>query len=307
MQQTSARTIYRTMSAANAQHLSFAQSNFSKSGASGLYDRARPRYPAPAVQHITYLLTPSAPGLVVELGPGTGIFSRMLLAEGKGRIKKLLAVEPAEGMRQGFMNNLEGSGVEPPKSGIQVEVVDGTFDKIPAGDASVDLVVAAQAFHWSNDGVAAIKEIGRVLKPGGKVALIWNLESRKTQWVAQLRDTYEVVRNFFKLSDPLGRTILYRLGLWKAMFNSPEYLDAFSGHAEHTTYELPVEGTEELVVDRALSKSYVTNLAQEEKDKVVKEIRAIVKRGDGKIWIDEEKGTFEYPYETDLYVMTKKT
>ncbi|KAL8276616.1 hypothetical protein RQP46_010965 [Phenoliferia psychrophenolica] len=283
------------MTAPNAQHLSFAKSNFSLSGSSGLYDRARPRYPPAAVQRITSLLPSGAD--VVELGAGTGIFSRMLLAEGKDKIKKLLAVEPAAGMRQGFMDKLAGSDVEPAKSGVAVEIVDGSFTAIPVESNSLDMVVAAQAWHWSNDGVAAVAEVARVLKPGGKLALIWNLEDRATEWVAQLRDTYEP----FEAGTPQ-----YRLGLWKAMFKSYEYIDNFEGPAEHTVYDQVVVGNEELVVDRALSKSYITSLSQEEQDVIVSKIRKIVQRGDGKEWIDEAQGTFKYPYLTDLFVMTKK-
>jgi len=50
----------------------------------------------------------------------------------------------------------------------------------------------AQAFHWvGKDGESAIRDIARVLKPNGTLALIWNFEDRSVPWVAQLRDAYE--------------------------------------------------------------------------------------------------------------------
>lgn len=67
----------------------------------------------------------------------------MLLAGEKSKknpIKKLLAVEPAEGMREGFLAALKGSGLETKDTGIDVEIVDGVFDKIPVEDGTVDLV-----------------------------------------------------------------------------------------------------------------------------------------------------------------------
>lgn len=116
-----------------------------RTGASGLYDRARPRYPPAALEQIVSYLPKNAN--LVELGSGTGIFSRALLktAEDAGKLGQLTAVEPAEGMRKGFQDKLFDEGVPASVKG-KVEVVDGTFEKIPLGDASADLV-GQHSFH----------------------------------------------------------------------------------------------------------------------------------------------------------------
>ena len=68
-----------------------------------------------------------------------------------------------------------------------VTAVEGGAEAIPLPDASVDVVTAAQAFHWF-DHDPALREIARVLRPGGRVALIWNVRDESEEWVAELSD-----------------------------------------------------------------------------------------------------------------------
>jgi ubiquinone/menaquinone biosynthesis C-methylase UbiE len=101
----------------------------------------------------------------------------------------------------------------------RVSCEEGTFDAIPVADSSADALIVAQAFHWCPDYNAASAEFARVLKPGGAVFLVWNLEDReKARWVAQLRDAYEQHEN---------GTPQFRLGLWRATFDTPNYMQFF--------------------------------------------------------------------------------
>ncbi|GAA5900069.1 class I SAM-dependent methyltransferase [Sporobolomyces salmoneus] len=291
---------------------SFAEDNFSQSGASGLYDRARPSYPEPAFSQI-YSLLPSSPkegtrsSFVVELGAGSGIFTRGFLrtilsqpSDERGRrLGELLAIEPSEGMRKGWekKHDEEGLRTELEEKGIKVEIRDGLFDKIPVEDGKADLVVIAQAFHWvGRNGESAIREIARVLKPQGTLALIWNYEDRSVPWVAQLRDAYEE----YEAGTPQAR-----LGWWKSIFETEFYSQTYEP-AQVETYHRNLPSSEQGVVDRILSKSYITALSQEEQERVAKDMREIVKKGEGKEWIDEKEGTFHYPYTTELYIIRKK-
>jgi predicted methyltransferase len=122
-------------------HTAFAKSAFSLSGSSGLYDRARPSYPLPALAYILHQFPTDQAANVVELGPGTGLFTRMLLREGKGRVGSFVGVEPAEGMRIGFENAMKS---EMEQAAGKVQVVEGTFESIPVESGGVDVVVAAQ-------------------------------------------------------------------------------------------------------------------------------------------------------------------
>lgn len=140
------------MSSRGNKFTSFAEEQFSKAGSSGLYDAARPDYPAPAVAKILNLLPKEkqqSTGTVVELGSGTGIFSRLLLrsaaAQSDGsqsRINRLLCVEPSQGMRENFEVKL--AEMTDRDESIKVECVDGLFDQIPAETGSADVV----SFAW---------------------------------------------------------------------------------------------------------------------------------------------------------------
>ncbi|KAN0076854.1 hypothetical protein V8E55_010709 [Tylopilus felleus] len=178
-----------------------------------------------------------------------------------------------------------------------VSINDGAFDNVPTvEDGWADLIIIAQAFHWCPDYGKACSEFARVLKPTGVVAFIWNLEDRGAAgWVAQLRDRIEKYEQ---------GTPQFRLGLWRQAFSTEAYNNNFK-LPEEKEWIYHLEISEEICVDRALSKSYTAILPPDEKEKVSQDIKAILAKGDGKIWIDESKGIFQYPYKT-LVVLSRK-
>jgi SAM-dependent methyltransferase len=133
--------------------------------AAELYDRARPGYPPDAVG---WMLGPTSRD-VVDLGAGTGIFSRLVASLGH----RVTAIEPDPEMRA----QLETSDT--------IVVLEGSAEAIPLPDRSVGAVVAAQAFHWF-DNHAARAEIARVLADDGVFAPIWNVRDQSVGWVAEL-------------------------------------------------------------------------------------------------------------------------
>lgn len=124
--------------------------------------------------------------------------------------------------------------------------------------------------------------MARVLKPNGVIALVWNLEDRSARWVADLRDGYEK----HEAGTPQAR-----LGLWKSIFDTTFYHETYE-EAKLEQFHRNLPSNEQGVVDRILSKSYITALSEEEQEKVAQEMREIVRRGEGKKWIDEKEGTF---------------
>jgi SAM-dependent methyltransferase len=130
------------------------------------YDANRPSYPPAA---LTWALgTPAR--RVVDLGAGTGILTRVLLALGH----RVQPVEPDAGMRERL------AATTP-----DVVPLAGSAERIPLEDGSVDAVVAGQAYHWF-DPEPAHAEIARVLRTGGVFAPVWNIRDESVPWVAQL-------------------------------------------------------------------------------------------------------------------------
>jgi SAM-dependent methyltransferase len=126
------------------------------------YVKFRPGYPVELVQT---LLQKTSPRTVADIGSGTGIFTRLLLDQEL----KVFAVEPNANMRHAS----EALFSEHP----HFNSLDAPAEHTGLADNSIDLITAAQAFHWFNNATTKA-EFRRILKPDGKLALIWN--KRKT-------------------------------------------------------------------------------------------------------------------------------
>lgn len=200
----------RTMSSVAAPTHNYApRAGFDDSGSSGLYHTARPDYPRESIQAILKAAASDSNAAqlnVLEIGSGTGISTECLVREAGEtnlKIRNYLAVEPSHGMRAGW-NDFIASKLLPDlvkqgklPSDASVECRDGTFEQLNLSKeqkGTFDTVVIAQAYHWCPDYERSLQAILEALRPGGKLALIWNLEDNTTdaKWVKELRDLYEV-------------------------------------------------------------------------------------------------------------------
>jgi SAM-dependent methyltransferase len=120
------------------------------------YERGRPDYTAATIGALMaeLRLHPGAP--VLDLAAGTGKLTRALLAAGLD----VLAVEPQDALRERLIANVGGERVH-----------EGLAEDIPLPDDAVEAVTVADAFHWF-DHARALREIARVLRPGGGLAVI---------------------------------------------------------------------------------------------------------------------------------------
>ena len=132
----------------------------------GEYDRLRS---GPSSEALDWLIPEGATD-ILEIGAGTGILTRLL----SERVAHVTAVEPDERMRA----VLDAGQVD-------LEVLAGAAEEIPVADSTVDVVIAQSAWHWV-DEERAVPEVARVLRPGGRLSLVWSGPDRSVDWMQSL-------------------------------------------------------------------------------------------------------------------------
>jgi SAM-dependent methyltransferase len=130
------------------------------------YERGRPSYPPEAIDW----LLPAGACDVLDLGAGTGKLTTRLVERGLN----VIAVDPIPEMLELLTSSLPDT-----------PALLGTAEEIPLADNSVDAVLVAQAWHWF-DPERAAAEVSRVLRPGGRLGLVWNTRDERMGWVKDL-------------------------------------------------------------------------------------------------------------------------
>ena len=142
------------------------------------YDELRPGYAPEAIAWVAERGSLRDGSVVVDLAAGTGQLSRRFGDLGA----EVIAVEPAANMAAVLRER---------RPTIRIE--QGTAEAIPIADRMADAVVVGNAFHHF-DRDAAFVEIGRVLRPGGVLALFWAWPLEEEQRsMPGMQELYEVV------------------------------------------------------------------------------------------------------------------
>jgi SAM-dependent methyltransferase len=131
-----------------------------------MYATHRPGYPLDAVRWLVGRVRRS----VLDLGAGSGSLTHALISAGHA----VVAAEPSRAML-----------AELAARGLEVPLVQSGAEALPFASGSFDVVTVATAFHWF-DAAAALPQAAAVLKPGGRLALVWNIRSEADGWAAEL-------------------------------------------------------------------------------------------------------------------------
>lgn len=231
------------------------------------YARHRPSYPSAAFDAIVAGLPEHA--VAADIGAGTGISTRLLLNRGIS----VHAIEPNSAMRsqgEGETVALLGSLPRRPRGRPEFALWhESTGEATGLPGASVDLVLCAQSFHWL-DADAALAEFRRILKPGGRAALVWNVHDTSSAPMAEYRDI--VMRHatdpprspWFSNTDcALGTQTGRRAGFREyARIDVPNTQDVdlagLMGRAFSSSY-MPKDGPRRERAERALEAMYQTH------------------------------------------------
>jgi SAM-dependent methyltransferase len=203
------------------------------SGLASLYARCRPDYPEAAVDFILRRCGLTAGSLLIDVGCGTGISSRLFAQRGL----RVIGIEPNAEMRRQAIEAQLPEGVPAP------EYRDGRGEATGLGNGVADAVLAAQAFHWF-DPDAALREFRRILKPGGWVALVWNERDEDDPFTAAVGAVIRSVPGATKVEGP-------RAVAGEVLLHSP----LFQG-AERVTFPHQQTLDEDGLLGRAFSASY---------------------------------------------------
>lgn len=238
------------------------------SAGAAAYDRARPAYPAEAVRWLVDGVSIDAGSRIVDLGAGTGKLTALLVPLGA----RTIAVEPVEPMRLTIAEALPS-----------VRVVAGTAEAMPLADATADAVVVAQAFHWF-DGPVALAEIRRILRPRGRLGLMWNGRDRSADWVRELA----------RIVDAHGDAIRrHENELWRGAFDGPSGFTPL----EQAEFVNAQEVDEDQVVDRVASTSFIATLDPDERSRVFERVRELIRSHPD----TRGRARFVFPHRTRVY------
>ena len=176
---------------------------------------------------------------MLDLGAGTGKLTTRLVERGLD----VVAVDPIPEMLELLSNSLPDT-----------PALLGTAEEIPLPDDSVDAVLVAQAWHWF-DPERAVKEVARVLRPGGRLGLVWNTRDERLGWVKDLG------RIIGHEDDPLSQQVTL-----------PEPFDGVERHqVEWTSYLTP-----QALIDLVASRSYCITSPTDVRTQTLERVRELL-------------------------------
>lgn len=230
--------------------------------AAGSYELGRPDYPFDAVAWMLELL-PAGSHRIADVGAGTGKLTRRLVAAPDAEV---VAIDPDPAMLATLRDATPG-----------VPTFVGTAENLPLPDASVDAVVMGQAWHWVDPELASA-EIGRVVRPGGTLGLIWNIRDEREEWVRRLTEIMH--------SSPAENMVNGPTGPGVAAPFAP---------AESHQWRWARPMTRAQLHQMALSRSYLITASEQERAEIIRGMDALFDE------LGLADGTIDLPYVTHAF------
>ena len=216
------------------------------------YERGRPAYATAVAAGLAAEFGLHGDSRVLDLAAGTGQLARLFLP----LVGSVVAVEPSAPMRHVLARRLPS-----------VETLEGRAERIPLPDQSVDAAVVGNAFHWF-DGDAAVGELARVLRPGGGLAVLWNVAlSSEPPWPRRLEQLVDELR-----AKALPPTRDCTSGMWRPALDRARHLFEplqFSAIAHERSLD------QEAFVSGVASFSFIAAMADDDRRPVLTEVRAL--------------------------------
>ena len=212
------------------------------------YVKYRPSYPDAAIDKILEGLGSISQLVAADIGAGTGISSRLLAERGI----RVLAIEPNEAMRQAAQPH------------ALVEFQAATAENTNLSNACVDLVTCFQSFHWFNPQPTLL-EFHRILKPSGRLAVVWNERDRYNEFTAKYTQLVQIASENHPAEqrriavEPILTTPLFpNVQQYRFAYKQNLDLSGLIGRTMSTSY-IPREGAthEQLMAD--LQQLYESN------------------------------------------------
>jgi SAM-dependent methyltransferase len=223
-------------------------------GKADVYSKSRPSYPKEYIDYLLSANTLKETSTVADIGSGTGILSRQILERGIS----VIAVEPNDDMRAKAEQDLYRFD--------HFRSIKASAEETSLPANSVDLIIAAQAFHWFDQGKFKM-ECKRILKKNAKVALVWNSRDFTSPLIIENADICsEFCPNFYGFSGGIGED----QEVFKQFFHSGEF--EFKRFPNHLT--LDFEG----FLGRNLSASYSPKPTEKEYQPFVEAINALFEK-----------------------------
>lgn len=178
------------------------------SGKADVYSKSRPSYPNEYIDYLFSANSLNETSKVADIGSGTGILSRQLLKRGLN----VITVEPNDDMRRKAEQDLNEF-----EHFISIKA---SAEETTLPDKNLDLVIAAQAFHWFDQEKFKC-ECKRILKKDAKVALVWNSRDSSNPLIIENAEIFKkYCPSFYGFSGGIGEdeeifTRFYREGKYE--------------------------------------------------------------------------------------------